>query len=181
MSVAVCQSDCVYNVVFCLCPRLKEWLLVHELGDPSSLAWHLCHVISIHVARTTNITYHLPLVFVFSIFNLISLLIGWTYWMDNTYTWFKIQMWKTSTQWKVSLSLLSSGHPASPPGGRLQFLLELSPDAGRRVHTHTYLDDGKVWPKQVFRLAAFGVLCYVMDLKQGLFCPLKVQDRDLSS
>lgn len=180
MSVAVCQSDCVYNVVSCLCPRLKEWLLAHELGDPSSLAWHLCHVISIHVAWTTNITYRLPLVFVFSIFNLISLLIGWTYWMGNTYTWFKIQMWKTSMHWK-SPSHLCPLATSLPPGGHLQVLLELSPDAERWVSTHTYLDDGKVWPKQVFRLAAFGVLCYVMDLKQGLFYPLKVQDRDQSS
>lgn len=77
---------------------------------------------------------------------------------------------------KVFLSPLSSGHPASPTGGHLQVLLELSLDAERRVSTHTYLDDGKVWPKQVFRLPAFGVLCYVMDLKQGLFYPLKVQE-----
>lgn len=118
MSVAVCQSDCVYNVVSCLCPRLKEWLLAHELDDPSSLAWHLCHVISIHVAWTTNITYHLPLVFVFSIFNLI--LIGWTYWMGNTYTWFKIQMWKTSMHWKSPshlCPLATQPPPRRPPPG----------------------------------------------------------------
>lgn len=120
MSVAVCQSDCVYNVVSCLCPRPKEWLLAHELGDPSSLAWHLCHVISIHVARTTDIAYHLPLVFVFSIFNLIPYwLVGLIGWVIHTHgSKFKCERQActeslplTSVLWAPSLP-----HRRPPPG-----------------------------------------------------------------
>lgn len=55
----------------------------------------------------------------------------------------------------------------------LQVLPQPPPDAKGWESTHTYLSDGEIWLKQVFTLPAFGVLCYLIDLKQGLSSLLK--------
>lgn len=170
----MCQWNCIYKVVSCFCPRPEGWLLAHELGNHSTFAWPLYHIISVCLAWTKNIAYCLPLMFFFSLLTWYPYwLVGFIGWIMHTHgSEFKHE--RRYTMSLVSISPVSSSHPASLLGGHLCFrfywnFLQMLRDG--RVHTH--LEWGGDLAKAPFHIGSIWGALLFNEFKARVSSPLK--------